>query len=141
MEHNRNQFRPALLRATFPILDGAHPLYFALPVVLSSCLLDMNLCPYLSMSLALPPNTTPYTCIYVYMYTHVYICHMYVSLAKFVLSGQTCAEDHIRSRHHALPLTITIHPAGSASIVGEQFLPRFDVLYSNKDGESSAHES
>ena len=65
MQHNRNRFRPALVRATFPILDGAHPLYFALPVAPSSCLLDTNLCPYLSLSLALPPNTTPYTCIYV----------------------------------------------------------------------------
>ena len=66
---------------------------------------------------------------------------MYVSLAKFVLSGQTCSEYHIRVQRHALPLTVTMYLAGSASIVGEQFLPRFDVLYGDKDGESSAHES
>jgi len=66
---------------------------------------------------------------------------MYVSLAKFVLSGQTCSEYHIRVQRHALPLTVTMYPAGSVSIVSEKFLSRFDVLYGDKDGESSAQDS
>ena len=72
MQYNHNRFRLALPRATFPFLDGAYPLYFALPVAPSSCLLDLICCPYLSLSFALPPYTTPYRYIHVFMFTHVY---------------------------------------------------------------------